>query len=298
MPAIAYPFLRIHPAAIIAEPWTWFDDPAGGLVPDALDGWEQSRDLMVRRRLRLDWEAVARNLGHAPEGLRLEVIVTVGTGGPRADRRRLVWWRCELSVDSCECSPAITLTGSELSQGVMLRTEILLHGPEATGPTLSPGRRGMRLWEHTHRVLLEPVEPRFSVQVTSFAAEFPGAEEAFWRLDWTPEDPVRDFGGSVRLWLNSDFPEFVQRFSGDDEITTRSVMWGVISQVVRATLANDAYSPDLVHEAPTSIGAAVTGWLDRAFPGQDAAGVTQLLTRNPAGFEAALAMLTRGDDGA
>lgn len=296
MAAIAYPFLRIDPAHVIVAPWTRVDDGIEQDLPQRIEAWEHSVDLQLMRRLRLDFAAVAADLEIDPARLRLEVTVTVGTGGASGDRRRQIWWRGELSADASECAPIFQLPGGGLSQAVSLRTEILLHGPVDDGSDLSPKRRGTRLWDDRQVLGLEPEEPRFPTATASFREIFPDTPEPFWRLVWSPEDPARDFSSAVSLFINADKPRFVQAFSGNDDLVTRQVMGAIISQITRGILANDAFSEDLASEAPTSIGAAVLGWLDRALPGSTPAAAIELMQRDPARFEAALAVLAGETD--
>lgn len=292
MAAIAYPYLRVDPTHLTATPWTLVVDGIERDLPDRVEAWEHSVDLQLMRRLRLDFAAVASDLEIDPDRLGLEVIVTAGTGGANGDRRRQIWWRGALDAATTECAPMFQLPGGDLSQAVSLRTELVLQRPVGEGSDLSPKLRGTRLWDDRQLLGLEPEEPRFPTMAASFRETFPDTPAAFWRLAWSPEDPSRDFSSAVSLFLNSDRPGFIQAFSGNDDLVTRQVMGAIIAQITRGVLANEAFSDTLAAEAPTSIGAAVLGWLDRALPGSTPAAAIELMQRDPARFEAALAALT------
>ena len=289
MSAFGYSYLRINPARVLATGWADIGDGVERELPVQFETWEHSVDLHLIRRFRVDMVGVAADLALDPETLVLELVVNVGFGGPRGDRRREVWWRRAISQTDCEASPEFILKGGELSEAISLRTALLLRAPVEAGSDLSPKLFGQRLWEDWRLSILEPVGPRFRIDPVSFKAEFPDTPTVLWRLDWSPEDPGRDFGGSVRLLINSDNSAFIQAFSGNDDLVTRLVMTDVISQVTRGILANSAFASGT--DQPTSVGAAVSGWLDRAFPGQSVATVQEMMSRDPARFEAALAGL-------
>ncbi|SPU43569.1 Uncharacterised protein [Brevundimonas diminuta] len=297
MTAIAYPYLRIDPARVIAPPWAWLDDPAQQPVPDRVEHWDHTTDLRLRRQVRLDFAAVAASLGHDPAVLQLELVLTVGTGSPRGDRRRHVWKRTVLTEQSPSSTLDIELTGTELSQAVTLRTEILMLSPESSASVLSPRQRGQKLWGELRTITLEPAEPRFPMMTVSFASEFRDTPRAPWRLAWFPGDLTRDFSDSVQLFLNSDRTDFLDRVSVADAPVVSEMMHQVISQILRDVLADDTFDPALAEEAPTSVAATVLEWLARGFPGQEIAGVRQLLRTNPADFEARIGQLVaEGED--
>ncbi len=289
MSAFGYSYLRINPRHVTATAWSQIDAGVERDLPPHFESWEHSVDLHLLRRIRVDFDAIASDLALDPETLTLEVSVTAATGGLRGDRRRELFWQNTVDRSATEVTPEFVLLGEGLSQAVSLRTMFLLRSPLGAGSALSPKFSGQRLWEDWRLTTLEPVGPRFRIDPVSFITEFPDAPTALWRLEWSPEDPARDFTGSVRLLINSDNADFVRAFSGNDEIVTRLVMTDIISQITRGVLANPAFSPET--DEPTSIGAAVSGWIERAFPGQSTETVSEMMARDPARFEAALAGL-------
>lgn len=291
MTAIAYPYFRIDPARVIAPPWVWLDDPDQLPVQDRVEHWDHTTDLRLRRQVRLDFAAVANSLGHDAAALELELVLTVGTGGPRGDRRRNVWTRAVLTQQAPSFTLDIELAGNELSQAVTLRTEIVMLSPETAASVLSPRRRGQKLWADLQTITLEPAEARFPMMTVSFETEFPDTARAPWRLAWFPGDLSRDFSDSVQLYLNKDQPDFLERVSINDTPVVSEIMRQVISLVLRDVLADDMFDPAMVEDAPTSVAATVLAWLGRGFPGQEIAGVQQMLRTNPAEFEARIGQL-------
>lgn len=291
MPAIAYPYFRIDSERVISPPWAWLDDPRQEPVPDHVVHWDHTTDLRLRRPIRLDFPAVAAALGHDAGELQLELVLTVGTGGLRGDRRRDIWSRTTLTAGTPGFTLEIELAGGDLSQAVTLRTEILMLSPEAATSVLAPRQRGLRLWGDLQTIALEPAEPRFPIATASFASEFPDSPGAPWRLLWFPGDLTRDFSGAVQLYLNLDQPEFVERVSMADPPVVSEIMHQVMSQIIREVLSDETLDPQVAEDAPTSVAATVLGWLRRGFPGQQPDTIRQLMRTDPARFEARIGQL-------
>jgi hypothetical protein len=288
MASIAFPYLRIRPDNVLADTWTIERGEHVSYLTERLEDWDPTEVLHLRRRIRLNFDQAALALGVPAGELVLRASLIFGTGGPRGERLRTVRESHLLTQASPEADFAVVLEGDELSERLTLKTMITLH-ETAPGAALSPARPGVELWHDVIRLGLEPEEPRFAIQVESFASVFRDTPHALWRLDWTPALIDRDMAGNVRLYVNADRREFVERVSAGDASTMNMMTAGVMEQLVSSVLAHDA-APD-GDEAPTSIAATVGGWIEQAFPGQGAQGVRELVRRDPAAFSAGLATL-------
>lgn len=259
-----------------------------GYLPELLDDWDPAEPLHLRRRIRVNIEAAAAALRVPPEHLVLRASLIVGTGGPRGERRRLVLESHDLSVGNPDVEFAAVLEGDQISERVSLRTQLTL-GSTAAGTQLSPARSGLELWTETTRLALEPDEARFAIQAESFSVTFPDTPLALWRLDWTPTLMDRDISGNVRLYVNADRRDFVDRISAGDPASLQLMTAGVVEQLVVAVLLRDDALSEL--EAPTSIASAARGWADQAFPGRSPSSIRELMVNNPSAFSAGLAAL-------
>ncbi|NEX92968.1 hypothetical protein [Caulobacter sp. 17J65-9] len=291
MVAIAYPFLRIIPEEVIAEPWTRATANGPVLVDRQVPRWDHAVDLVLRRRLQINLASVAQRFGVAEKDLHLEFIVTVATGGPRGDRHRSIHWRGAVSMEETARVAAVSLAGMTLSQRMNLRTELLMRDPVPAGSSLMPGRAGLRLWEDVHRVQLEPEEARFPTEAVRFSERFPNSGEALWRIDWSPAHLEREFAGAVRLYVNLDFPDFVQRVSDAEDVTMRLITGGIVSQLSRGALDSLSFELGIAESVPGSLGAAIASWLRLAFPNQSLDVIRSRMVSDPAGFEAELSVL-------
>ena len=287
MSAIAYPYLRIDAAEVLASPWSVRDEDRrtlGEYLPD----WDYASEVRLRRRVQVDLASIACRFGVPVADLRLRLTVTVGTGGAREDRDRRIYWARDVTIDETDFDVELLIDGLDIAQRFSLRTDLLYSGPVAEGGVLAPKRAGLRLWDEMLRVRVEPEETRFPIEALSFAQHFPESRGALWRLEWSPADLAEEFAGSFRLFINDDFPDFVSKVSAGDITTVGLLMAAVRLQITRGALSNDGLEDAVAHGGQISIAAAVSRWLSAAFPGEGVAAVRQIAVYNPALFDAAL----------
>ena len=128
------------------------------------------------------------------------------------------------------------------------------------------------------------------MEVVSFTAMFGGqaaASKAPWFLQWTPGDPNRDLHGAVRLYLNEDMKDVVDRITSGDAHLIRTMLADVISQLVEHTVVEEDYG-DLKYCEPGSIGEAVMSWISQAWPGESLTAVRSNLEYHPGRMRAAM----------
>jgi len=287
MTAIAYPYLRIDPAEVMADPWT-IDDGGWRVIGEYLPDWDYASELRVRRRVRVDHANIAKRFGIPPGDLRLALVVTFGTGGAREDRLRRRVWAQDVVADETDFEIDLLLDGLDIAQRFSLRTDILLASPAGVGSPLAPKQPGLRLWDEMLRVRTEPDEARFPIEALAFSQHFPDHRNAPWILEWTPAQIEEDFEGAFRLFINDDFRDFVSKVSLGDATILKLLMGGVRLQIVRGVLGNEEFDAVPTEESPLSIAAAVRRWLALAFPGEDIAAVRELAVYSPAKFEAGI----------
>ncbi len=296
---IAFPFLTLSDAAIEASPWEvslggedWHE--AGDFLPD----WDASCDIHVRRRLGLDREVAAADLGLPTEDLNLFVGVRIGTGQGRLPR--LVVARHSRNVD--RENPVWQfeniVEGRMLSLVLDLETQVCLAAsPSSPGP-LSPAFIGDRLWSDRMRIRLEGEEPRFPIETVDLG-QMLGSEvagSAPWYLHWSPRDWNRDFHGAVRLYLNTNSTQFLERVENEDPQTLQVILADVMSQICeRYVTEGDASTEDM---EPGTLAAQASTWLRKAWPGKDIAFIRSVLENRPGVFRSAfLALAELGEHG-
>lgn len=289
---VAFPFLTLSDSAVDASPWEisldgdqW--EAAGTFLPD----WDSSRDIHVRRTFRIDPTIAAADLALQPDELNLLAGIRVGTGQGRLPRLLVARhagtlnhkhpaWRFSGVVDASVLSLVLDLT----SQIVLARK------PEVPAP-LSPSSAGDRLWSDVLRIQLEGEEPRFPIETADLGKMLGGtmASDAPWYLHWSPRDWNRDFYGAVRLYLNRDATEFIERIEAEDPQTLQLVLADIMSQVCERFIADDDIALDDLE--PGSLGTQAVTWLRKAWPDKDLGFVRSVLENRPGDFRAALVAL-------
>lgn len=297
---IAFPFLVIPDEAFRPDGWM-IGDAAAPLQPvgDVLENWDYARDLEVANSISIDWATAAMAL-QLPEGeLRLKLSLIVGTGIGTLPRRqdRIHELVLDNTVDRVTVSGVVP--GQTLSGRIRVSLLVTLEGPEGSGTALSPKDRGARLWQTHHDLLIEDGgDSRFPVETASFSRIFGGRphEHAPWYVHWRPGALRADFSAGIRLYVNSDRPEWLTRVLSGDGPTLQAMMGDVMSQMAEAALRDESSAEDLADCDEGSVGQQILQWLDTAFPGQEVESVRTLLERDPGAFRASL--LATADMGA
>lgn len=289
--AVALPFLVLPDEVIRFGGWM-IGDPGQPLQPVAplLENWDYTRDLETRVTVSIDWPAAASALKLPLDRLRLEFSLVAGTGKGGLPRRQHRLSTRIVDQGSSEIQLVGVVRGSELSGRLSLSMRINLEAG-ADGDVLSPRSRGSRLWESRCDVLLEDGgDSRFPVETASFSQVFHGRpqERSPWVLLWQPGQLHADFGANVRLYVNSDVAEVLQRFAKGDRPTLQAIMGDVMSQMIGVALDRDDLKDVLNDCEEGSVGRQIQKWLDYAFPGQNLAAVRAQQSQNPGAFRAAI----------
>jgi hypothetical protein len=219
----------------------------------------------------------------------LELVTRIGTGIGNMPRRIIATSKLPLT----RMEPTVVIdevvSGHSLSQRLLVDTLVILRQPREGSP-LSPGLAGSKLWSDQLDLRLEGEEPRFPMEAVSFLERFAGRPEAYapWLLHWTPGNLHRDFGGSVRLYLNSDRADVTDRLLAGDRATTQVVLADVMTQIISVSLRQNDFERLAVEADPCSIAGRAAHWIGLAFPGQDIAAVRSMIDLRPPTFHAGI----------
>lgn len=294
---IAFPFLALSDRAVGFQGWM-VGDPGEPLqpTPDILEAWDYERDLEIRTRFEIDLDAVETELGIPRKQIGLAIALNVGTGAGSLPRR-LMRAAVELVDEDGKAEVSATLYGARLSGRLRLECSILLEKvPETPASPLAPTELGARLWNTRKDVLLEDGgDSRFPIEMLSFSSAFSGQpqQDAPWFVNWRPGQLEADFGGSVRVYVNSDDETLAARFADGDPLSLQAILGDVMSQMVESVL-DDTEAGDLLDTCPEgSVGQQVRNWLDFAFPGQTVTSVRTLKEVAPGRFRAAILAAAR-----
>ncbi len=291
MTRIAYPFLTLGPDAIETSFWELIE-PDGRHVPlqRHVENWDYLRSLRVRRSLGINKEIASIHLGIPKDALDLRVLLRVGTGPGTMPRAwvRSVTFDLEDAPDGIELDEVVH--GHDLSGRLKLETSILSFSPSEELGSLSPSISGAKVWSHEYDVMLEGTEPRFPMETTSFEKTFAGRPHAssLWFLHWSPGSVRDDFGTAVRLFVNSDRDDFMERLTGNDALLLQTIMADVMNQLVSGVLVMNDAEEVIAGSEEGSIGGYVGNWVKLAFPGESPVDIRSKLERRPGDFYAGI----------
>ncbi len=287
----AFPFLRLSDHEVRASDWHATLDararfPVGEFIPD----WDYASSLRLERDVDLDLEAASEKLEIPISDLDLKLCLEIGSGPGRLPR--LIHLRQEIAIPGGISSIPITvdLNSSELSSAIFLRTSLVLGSVPARCGPLSPQKTGLQVWSDVHRTRIEGEESRFPIEVASFREMFGSSPEAnsLWHLHWTPGEWDREFHGAVRLYLNSDFADFVSRIERSDRIVLQMLLADVVSQITEALLREDDAASLLGSAQEGTVAAQVGAWLKTAFGGSSVGTAKSMLESRVGNFRSAL----------
>lgn len=290
MKHVAFPFLTIDDRMVDATAWSLLDEESNSqAMGEYLPGWDYARDLRISRMIGLSGELDEEALGLISGKAAFSVIVRLGTGPGSLPRRSWTIARENIGPGDRVIIDQ-HVSGRQLSQRLRLDTTIILTGAESRGSRLAPWRPGSVLWRDEHDLMLEGSSPRFPMEIVSFRERFVGRPEAgaLWHLHWRPGNLHRDFGGSVRLFLNHDRPDFIERFTGSDPQTLQCTLADVITQVLSRALLDEDLEDALADCEETSVAGHIAAWFDLAFPGENLTSIRTLHLSSPGHFHAAI----------
>lgn len=295
MSNFALPFLVLPDAAVTGH--ELLIGPSGSpLLPaeDVLHGWDYAQALDVLTQATVDIPMASASLGIPTSELRLCAVLHAGTGAGSLPRSTWEVARCSVSGADGAIRLTGSIHGSRLSGRLTLDLQILLGSAPASANSLSPSLPGSRLWSGHHDVLLEDGgDSRFPIELTSFSRAFAGRLHAAapWYVDWSPNALEADFGGTVRVYINSDQKTVAERFIAGDAPTLQAVLADVMTQMISTTLADEGAEELLEQCAEGSVGHQIRSWLDNAFPGQSHASVLSVMRDRPNVYRASLLAL-------
>lgn len=289
----ALPFLCLPDEALTLARWMIgrSGEPLGPIKP-VFDEWDYAADIEIGGSLSIDMQAAAEILSIPEDQLKFAVVLKIGSGRGRFPRtvERVSTRLLDASTEQPVALHAV-IPGNTLSGRLHVRVDLLLATPADSASILSPTRPGSRLWSHEFSVELEDGgDSRFPIEVVSFVETFPEHRHvsAPWYLSWKPGGFVADFGGSTRLYINSDHAGLAERVIEGDTLTLQAILGDVMLQMVGTALDVEDLPDQLDVCEEGSVGAQIAGWLDLAFPGRDISEVRNIRRNLPGLFHASI----------
>lgn len=298
--AAALPFLTLPEEVVEFSGWE-IGDVGGERFPasEVLEAWDYARDLEIAAGLRLDWEPASEILQIPADYLYIRATLLVGTGAGRLPRRTERVCSAVLTPEKAHALLVGKILGRKLSGQIRLQLVLTLEKAPVQSGSLSPTMPGSRLWQEGLDILIEDGgASRFPMEAVSFSKAFKGASfsSSPWFVQWDPSLVRADFAEQVRLYVNADCEEVLNRFKMCDPPTLQAMMADVISQMASEVLAMPDVEDVLGQCEDGSVGRQVESWLSMAFPGEGLSSILTMKNRYPGRFRAAILALAEIGD--
>ena len=291
MNQIALPFLTLGEEAVRVTDWSVRDpvsvlDVRSGWIAD----WDYARDLTLERNIQVDLAAAADQLQLLADDLELQLVLRIATGPGSMPRVVRSVQSHALRRNNPEVQLQQVVRGAELSMRLRAECHLLLASDPNDPPPLAPKLPSSRLWQDRLDIRLEGEEPRFPMEFLNFAERFSGRPEAAapWLLHWVPGHHDRDFGGAVRLFVNSERPDFTERLLQGDRATIQVILADVMQQIIGDYIDHQGTELLAPEAEEGSIGAQAQFWMDLAFPGLHLSQVRAMREQSPGIYHAGM----------
>lgn len=288
---VAFPFLTVPDSEIEAGPWfisVDYGDPVP--APEFIADWDYASQIELTRNIEVNFAGAALALDIPQENLQLELLVEVGTGAGRFPRRVLTCARYPISSLLDRVEVKINPDSATLSSLLFLTTTLVLSASPSVAGNLSPKHMNSKLWSERFITRLDGDEPRFPIEIANFSDLFQDLPEsrAPWYVSWNPGDWNRDFHGAVRLYLNSEFPDFLERLQSGDGFLLQTLSVDIIGQVLEKLVSEDD-ALEIIANAPVgSLGAQAASWIRLGWPSTPMNTLKQKAESQPGRFRACI----------
>lgn len=280
------PYLSLARGDVIQEPSDgWRLIPPSGdtsIIEDrsAIPGWDQNYRFQLTRSFRFPDDLLSTL--HLPRDSRLELVVRMTTAGSSlatvVAREVLTTGRLDIAV-----SP----DSATLSRAIHLESRLVLAEAGTRPPALAANEAGSVLWSSHWRARLEGGRARLPMETVAFSTDprWSTYPRALFHVD-VATDPSVDSEEGLCVYLNADFPAFVQAVESDDAVA-RTLLWeAVVRRCIAASLVLEVDDREAL--VPDSLGDHLRRWRDGVFPGHSAAAIRNILLDEPSRFEAAV----------
>jgi len=262
-------------------------------VGDFLPDWDPASIIQVRREISINPEIASSDLSINIDDLVLILTCRVGTGLGRLPRQTILTKSQILKPANPSALIELEIQGENLSGLIEFGCILVIAKDLTTDSPLAPASRGDKVWSDKQRILLEGEEPRLPIEIADFNQLFSNAlpRQSPWFLLWSPRDWSRDFHGAIRLLLNENDKNLIQKIEEEDEIVLQAMMADIMDQICTRFVLDSQMEDMFSEPEPGSLAAQAVAWIKHAWPGKDIPFVRSLLANRPGEFKATILSL-------
>lgn len=266
---VAFPFRVSAFTEGELESWHWCNTEGVPVAVDSsLPGWDYFASLRFQRHCNIDLDRVRDECGlDSTTPLQLAIIWSC-----RRTMTRQVEWISDVSPGSrLSARIEVTLPSHCLAESITMETVLHLHeSAEVVSPAI-PHRRGTPLCQESVEILLEGAGSRFPVEIVPFASSLAriNAADASWYLDFIERDLSAPVMRAIRVYLNSDHDNVVDRLNSGDIEMQRALSAAIVSEIVQFAVQDQEFALDPDAFPPESLGEWAQGLVRSSFPDLD-----------------------------
>jgi len=291
MTSIAFPFRTLQRDVVENGGWNFIDsNDLPVQLGNTLSGWDYLSRLELKRKLSIDFQEAAENLLIPAEELILKVIVSYGTGTGRVPRLRQYEQNKQLTLAESEAELTLKPESRLTSKRLSLETLIVLGKTPINCHDLAPSQPGSILWSDQLDVSMDSQRDRFPMEAVSFKKYYQGLdfEQALWYLCWYDNDLHREVANGVRLYLNSDNLDFIEKIEQADPVLLQVILADVMHQICKRFLDSGSHVDWYSDASEFSLARQALSWIEMAFENQSLDTVRERMVKKPEFFTAAL----------
>jgi len=186
----------------------------------------------------------------------------------------------------CEIDVRVTPESKRLAKELELTSGIYLNAPVPALDALAPTLIGSRLWELRETFRLEGGAARLPLYQVPFSSVFASLEisNAEFHIEIS-DDPMSDIETGLIVYLNADYPEFIQAVSQGGSHAERRLWGGIMRRMIISGLLIEDFLGGSDSESGT-LGATVRRWTSQIWPGSTPRKLQKVLASDFSLFDA------------
>jgi len=266
---VAFPFRVSSFTEEDIEPWHWSNSERIPVaVNTSVPGWDYFADLRFQRHCHIDLDRIRHECGlEGKAPLQLAVIWSCS----RTMTRQVEWVSESSSEPRLSVRVEIVLPSTRIAESITIETVLYLPEKGEATNSLVPHRRGTPLCQERVEIFLEGSGSRFPVEIVPFSSSLTriNAADAYWYLDFIERDLFAPVMRAIRVYLNADHEDIVDRLNSGEIELQRALSGAIISETVQFAIQEQEFSLDEDSFPPESMGEWAQSLVRSAFPGLD-----------------------------
>jgi len=279
------PFKTLVGTEVVLGAWHYRIGSGDWLRAEAgVAGWDYLAQLEFHRDIEVDGLRARSACGLESE-TPVDIVVTAHC--PAARFRQIVY-RTLVPEGSWAGAMTFAVPSTEIAEQVRLDTEIILTDKRPAAARLTARYPGSRLFSESIQLEIEGTRSRLPLESASFARQlsYLGAPRAHWYVDCGSGDLHAPVMRGLRVYLNSDQPEFADAAQRGDQAVLALLKADIARNLLEAALADESFQAGNLDFGEGTLGEAAVRVLRLCFRDTKPTDVLALAKRDASRFQA------------